>query len=118
MLDKFIISSQLSASSSQPRRLMLDADNYSITSIRWGTFATIPRTAAVSGRSITWFSLVNPKPLITSFCFSGAQIADRTHFRWILPLPAFDFFAVISEPQWPVISDQWPENLAPHGLPV
>src|SRR5215831_10646269 len=68
---------------------------YSTTSIRCGTFATMPRTAAVSGRSITWFSRVNPRPLITNFCFSGAQIAERTHFRWIVPLPEFDFFAVI-----------------------
>jgi hypothetical protein len=51
--------------------------------------------AAVSGRSMTWFSRVKPRPLITSFCFTGAQIAERTHFNWIFPLPEFVFFAVI-----------------------
>jgi hypothetical protein len=37
--------------------------------------------------------------LITSFCFLGAQIAERTHFNCTFPLAAFDFFAVISKPQ-------------------
>ena len=46
----------------------------------------MPRMAAVSGRSITWFSRVNPRPLTTFFCFTGVQIVDRTHFNWILPL--------------------------------
>jgi hypothetical protein len=48
--------------------------------------------------------------LITSFCFSGAQIAERTHFNCIFPPPEFVFFAVISEPQWSVAKDQWPTN--------
>src|SRR5579871_4942487 len=66
--------------------------------------------ACVSGRSITWFNRVNPKPLITNLCFTGAQIAERTHFNWTFPLPAFDFFAVISKPQWSMANDQRPES--------
>jgi hypothetical protein len=50
-------------------------------STKCGTFATMPRIAELSGRSITWFNRVNPNPLITSFCFTGAQIAEITHFR-------------------------------------
>ena len=65
-------------------------------------------------RSITWFSRVKPSPLITSLCFTGAQIAERTHFSCIFPLPAFVFFAVISNlsGQWSVASQSlcsyWP----------
>src|SRR5271170_2663996 len=73
-------------------------ENYDCTiSTRCGIFATIPRMAALSGRSITWFSRVKPNPLTTSLCFTGAQIAERTHFRWIFPPPAFGFFAVIRD---------------------
>src|SRR5580692_13065521 len=55
----------------------------------------MPRIEGVSSRSITWFSRVKPSPLTTSLCFTGVQIAERTHFRWSLPPPALDFFAVI-----------------------
>ena len=59
----------------------------------------MPRIAAVSGRTITWFSRVNPNPFTTNLCFSGVQIADRTHFSWILPLGVyFDVLVVISLP--------------------
>ena len=56
----------------------------------------MPRIAAVSGRTITWFSRVNPRPFTTFLCFTGVQIIDRTHFNWIFPL-AIDFavFVVI-----------------------
>src|SRR5215472_5731029 len=96
MLDKFIgnLSSWLSARQALCR---LKADRYwSTISTKCGTLATIPRIAGVAGRSITWFRRVNPRPLITRLCFSGAQIAERTHFRCNFPPPEFDFFAVIS----------------------
>jgi hypothetical protein len=41
----------------------------------------MPRIAALSGRSITWFSRVNPNPFTTRLCFTGAQMAETTHFR-------------------------------------
>jgi len=57
----------------------------------------MPRIAAVSGRSITWFNRVNHSPLTTFLCFTGVQIIDRTHFNWILPLATdFDVLVVIS----------------------
>ena len=35
-----------------------------------------------------------PQSFYHSFCLTGAQMAERTHFSWILP-PEFVFFAVI-----------------------
>jgi hypothetical protein len=55
----------------------------------------MPRIAGLSGRSITWFSRVNPSPLITCFCFTGEQMAEITHFKCIFPATAFGFFVVI-----------------------
>ena len=59
----------------------------------------MPRIAAVFGRSITWFSRVNPSPLTTLLCFIGEQIADRTYFDLDLAAAAdFDVLVVISIP--------------------
>src|ERR1039458_3770253 len=55
----------------------------------------MPRIAGSSGRSITWFSRVNPSPFTTRFCVTGAQMAETTHFRCIFPATAFGFFVVI-----------------------
>jgi hypothetical protein len=44
-----------------------------------GTFATIPRTAALSGRSTIWLSFVNPRLPTIRLCFEGVAIALRYH---------------------------------------
>src|SRR5271166_4589615 len=81
------------------------ADRYYFKiSTKCGTFATMPRIAALSGRSITWFKRVNPNPLTTRFCFTGAQMAETTHFRCIFPATAFGFFVVIANSSIPYIS--------------
>src|SRR5664279_2842361 len=54
---------------------------YFTISTRCGTFATMPRIDGVSSRSITWYIRVNPRPLITSLCLTGVQIAERTYLR-------------------------------------
>ena len=41
---------------------------------------TMPRMDGVSSLSITWYSRVKPRPLITSLCFTGVQIFERTYF--------------------------------------
>src|SRR3982074_825940 len=73
----------------------------------------MPRIAAVSGRTTTWFSRVNPSPFTTFLCFTGVQIADRTHFNWIFPLATdVDVLVFISLPRsWSsVISERLATN--------
>src|ERR1051325_12105165 len=70
---------------------LLDPAYCSRTCTRCGTLATIPRIEGVSSRSITWYSRVKPSPLMTSLCFTGVQIFERTYCSRI-----FFFAAVIS----------------------
>ena len=58
----------------------------------------MPRMAGVSGRSMTWLSRVKPRPLTTNLCFTGEQIAERTHLMCTFPDPAFDvvFVAILT----------------------
>src|SRR5208283_4871275 len=55
------------------------------TTTRCGTLATIPRMAALSGRSTTWSIFRKPSPRTTTLCFSGAQIGLRTSLILIVP---------------------------------
>src|ERR1051325_7796153 len=67
---------------------LLDPAYCSRTCTRCGTLATIPRIEGVSSRSITWYSRVKPSPLMTSLCFTGVQIFERTYCSRIFFFPA------------------------------
>src|SRR5208337_3907234 len=106
IVDKFISSSWV------PGRRYLRP--YFTISTRCGTFFTMPRIAAVSGRSITWFSRVKPSPLITFLCFTGVQMIDRTHFNCSFPLTTdFDVLVVISLPRLHACNRQFVIALVP-----